>query len=98
PLQEVDRQETRQIEGEKCGGIDLPAHLGLRADAAETVDEALQPAERPIEAKRPAFVHAGHVGAQRLREPDENDEIEHELKRAVRSHEKSSGLRSARTR
>jgi hypothetical protein len=97
-LQAVHRQQPDQVEDEHRRGIRLPAHLLVRVHARRSIDEALEPAECAVQPERLVLIHAGHVRAERLGQHDQNDHVQSELKDSVSSHEKSSGLSSARTR
>ena len=51
-----------------------------------------------VEPDRPPLVDARHVGAERLGQEHQHDDVEDELEQAVRSHWKISGFSSAITR
>ena len=98
PLDAVEDQHPREIEEEHRHGVGLPAHLLVGSDAAQPIDQPLEPAEHAIQTARPALVDAGHVCAEGLGEGEEDDQVEDELKNSVRRHEKSSGFSKASTR
>src|SRR5438445_4029639 len=51
-----------------------------------------------MQSQRPALVDARHVGAERLGQRQQDNDIHDELDHAVAGHEKSSGLSNASTR
>ena len=98
PLERVDDQDAHEVEQEHGDRIGLPALLGVGPDAGDPVDQSLEPSEHSVEADRLALVDAGHVGAEWLRQQEEDDDIEHELEDAVPGHENTSGFSIATTR
>ncbi len=51
-----------------------------------------------LEGKRLSFIDPGHIRAERLRQDQNNDQINHDLQPAVKVHAKSSGFRRAQKR
>ena len=97
-LEQVHDQQAREVEEQHRERIGLPAHFAIGPDTRESVEEALEPPEDPIQAHGPTLVHARHVGAEGLGQGEEDDQVERQLQDAVAGHEKTSGLRSATTR
>src|SRR6266850_2153653 len=56
--------------------------------AAQAVDQPLEPTEHAIERDATALVDARHVRAERLREGEQDDDIEDELENPIGRHRK----------
>ena len=65
---------------------------------ASPVDQALEPAEHPVEPDGLPLVDPGHVEPERLHQKEQHDQIERQLNGPVSGHENTSGFRSATTR
>ena len=50
-LERVDDEQAREVEQEHRDGVGLPALLGVGPDAGEPIDQPLEPAEDPVEAR-----------------------------------------------
>ncbi len=97
-LEEVHDQDAGKVEEQHRDGVGLPALLDVRPDARGPVDQALEPAERAIEPDGLPLVDPGHVEPERLRQSQQHDQVERQLKAAVAGHENTSGFSSATTR
>ena len=98
PLQGVDEQSAQQVEPEHGERVLDPAHLALRIDARAAIDDPLQRSADALRPRCAAVVDRGHVGAQRLGQEQQNDDVKPELQPARGVHSKSSGLNSATIR
>ncbi len=98
PLHGVHRKEAQRVEEQHRPRVRFPAHLFLGCDAEQAIGQPLQWADQPIEKHRLALVHPRHVGAQRLGEQQQDDDVEPHLEPAIGGHENSSGLSSATKR
>ena len=98
PLQRVDDEQPENVERHRSDRVLRPAHLPLRIDAADPVEHALDRRAQRVEDRRLAFVYARHVRAERLRQRDQDDDVEDELQISVRGHSNHSGLSIAATR
>ena len=85
-LQQIDKQETEDAEGEQRGGVLRPALLGLLVDADEFVSERFERAQDGVQERPFAFEQLGHERAKRLGERQNNQEVDHNLQNAVGGH------------
>jgi hypothetical protein len=97
-LERVHEEDAPEVEQEHRNGVRLPALLGFGPDAREPVDSPLEPAEDRLKTRRPAVIDPGHVEPERLRQQEQDAQIEHDLEDTVRGHENTSGFRRATTR
>ena len=97
-LQQVHDEQARNVEEHRREGVGLPGHFLLRVDAKDAVDQALGGSEDPLRELRLALVYARHVAAQRLRDRDQKDAVQRNLKDGVGGHEKFSGFSIANIR
>ena len=67
-------------------------------DAADAVEQALERRAEPVQERRLALVDPRHVGAERLGEREQDDDVEGELQIAVGGHSNHSGFSIATTR
>src|SRR5262249_7535596 len=97
-LEAVHHEEAEKVEQQHRDRVLLPSLLVGDPHSAEPIDQLLDRAEDTVQADALVLVHPRHVGAERLRQRDEHDEVEDELKDTVRGHAKYSGFNSAITR
>ena len=68
PLDRVRDEKTKKAEGEHRKRVQRPGLLASRVDAAQTVEESLEPAEHRGERLPISLEDAEHVRAERLRQ------------------------------
>jgi hypothetical protein len=97
-LQRVHREGAEQVEQHEGDGIHRPGHLLLGLDAADAVDGALGRAEDAHGPGGTALINGCHVGAERLDQQQQDDQIQPQLRNSIGSHQNFSGLSMAYTR
>ena len=91
-LHDVDHEEAQRVEDEHCEGVGLPGHPLVRTDAGRPIEEPLQRSEHGVEQRTLALIDTRHVDAERVREREEDGEVEQGLQDVVHRHQNHSGL------
>jgi hypothetical protein len=98
PLQTIDHQSTQQVERQHGQCILCPAHFLGGIDSAYAIERALKRPAHGVEHRRLALEDMCHVGAERLRQRQQDDDVDDQLEVPVGTHQNFSGKSSAITR
>ena len=78
----VDEQQHHEVEDDQRDRVAGDPHLARLVDAAETVGELLDGPHDPVHEGVLAAEDVGHVGAQRLGDQRQQDDVENDLRYA----------------